>query len=73
MRRTGEAVVLCSLTTSRGCVARLNASSRAGRSRGAVAVIAELTGLATALAGLPAAGAWYQRTRAQRSSSKSLS
>jgi uncharacterized membrane protein YdfJ with MMPL/SSD domain len=63
VRGTGGAVVLCSLTTSLGYLALLEASNLAVRSLGAVAVTGEVCCLLTALLVMPA-------VLAQRSSSR---
>jgi hypothetical protein len=63
LRKTGGAVVLCSLTTMLGYIALLSSINQAIRGLGALAVAGEVTCLLAALLVAPAALIWLSRRR----------
>jgi len=64
IRKTGGAVILCSLTTTLGYFALVGSQNHAVRSLGVAAVIGEVSCLLSAVLALPAALLWIARRRA---------
>jgi predicted RND superfamily exporter protein len=63
LRKTGSAVILCSLTTTLGYLALLSSVNQAVRGLGMLAAIGEVACLAAAVLVLPAALLWRERAR----------
>jgi predicted RND superfamily exporter protein len=63
IRKTGGAVILCSLTTTLGYFALVGSQNHAVRSLGIAAVIGEVACLLAAVLVLPAALLWLSRLR----------
>jgi hypothetical protein len=66
LRRTGGAVILCSLTTLLGYLALVRSVNFAVRSLGIAAVMGEISCLLAAVLFLPAVLLWWRRRRAPR-------
>ena len=71
LRRTGGAVVLCSLTTLLGYLALAKSVNYGVRSLGVTAVLGEVACLLAAVLVLPAALLWWRQGRAHRGSARS--
>lgn len=63
VRRTGGAVVLCSMTTLLGYLALVRSMNQAVRSLGVAAVLGEIACLLAAVLVLPAVLVWWRRAR----------
>jgi uncharacterized protein len=67
LRKTGGAVVLCSLTTTLGYLALLRSNNQAIRGLGLLAVMGEIACLLAAVLVLPAGLLWFERARLEGS------
>ncbi|MGC4115647.1 MAG: MMPL family transporter [Myxococcales bacterium] len=64
LKKTGGAVILCSLTTWLGYLALVGSINFGVRSMGTSAVLGEITCLFSAILGLPAVTTWWRRRKA---------